>query len=74
MELSFGSEIHKADAVRRYKLRRDRHQHATTALLRRTGDVDNKAQTERGEGRLDVLHARSVAEVEHAVDLRQVPA
>jgi hypothetical protein len=37
-------------------------------------DVDDEAQAERGERRLQLFHSRSVTRVEHAADLRQVPA
>ena len=42
--------------------------------LRRAGHVDGEAEAERGEGGFDLFHTRGVAQVEHAGDLRQVPA
>jgi hypothetical protein len=44
------------------------------ALLCRPSDIYDQAQAEHGERRLHVFHSRSVTRVEHAVDLRQVPA
>jgi hypothetical protein len=37
-------------------------------------DIDGKAQPECGERRLHLLHSGSVTQVEHVIDLRQMPA
>ena len=37
-------------------------------------DIDDQPQSESGERRFHVFHPRGVTQVEHAIDLRQVPA
>jgi hypothetical protein len=46
----------------------------STPRLSGAGDVDDEAEAESGEGGFDLFHARGVTEVEHAIDLRQMPA
>jgi hypothetical protein len=36
--------------------------------------IDDEAQAERGERSFHMFHPRGVAQVEHAIDLREVPA
>ena len=46
----------------------------STPRLSGAGDVDDDAEAEGGEGGFDLSHARGVTEVEHAIDLHQMPA